>query len=226
MSAESPSTSVPHREIETRLTPQSLATNAWPALLALGYSLREETRPNEASALNSNVWLVDQARLDEMPASATAPNAQILLISSPGRSQPEDPRIIGRTLRPGRLSSVYAMLQLALESTPRKAPRVPTRLSARCLRADRHSTGALLSLSEGGCLMRSGEKLRKGAKLDLQFALPNFGLVSTVAECRYVRRTDAGLEFITPPPDIRNSIAQYVTMQLIDPSGESSANPS
>jgi hypothetical protein len=55
------------------------------------------------------------------------------------------------------------------------------------------SIGAVLSLSEGGCLLRTGERLRRGSKVDLQFALPEYGLVATKAECRYVRKGDAGI---------------------------------
>jgi hypothetical protein len=77
----------------------------------------------------------------------------------------------------------------------------------------------VLSLSEGGCLLRTNEILKKGAKLDLQFALPEYGLVSTAAECRYVRRGDAGIEFKSPAPDIRQSIAYFVTRQLAETQG-------
>jgi hypothetical protein len=72
----------------------------------------------------------------------------------------------------------------------------------------------VLSLSEGGCLLRTGEKLRKGIRIDLQFALPDFGLFSTRAECRYRRQGDAGMAFSETSNDIRQSIAHYVTLQL------------
>ncbi len=106
------------------------------------------------------------------------------------------------------------MIQRALEATPRRCPRVPTRLSARCIRSERRSIGAVLSLSEGGCLLRTSESLRKGVSLGVQFALPDYGLVSTRAVCRYTRMGDAGLAFTDPGPDVRHTIAHYITMQL------------
>ena len=115
------------------------------------------------------------------------------------------------------------MIQSALEHTPRKTPRVRTQLSARCIKADRRSIGAVLSLSEGGCLLRTGESLRKGTSIDLQFALPSYGLVSTPAQCRYVRKGDAGLEFSEPAPDIRHSIAHFVTARLAETLGDGGA---
>ncbi len=201
------------RRIETLLELKSLEPRVLDALRALGYALGDRTDPNLPS---SGIWLVDEARLHEVPNADLASNAQILLIASPGRKPLTDLRILAHVNRPARLSTVYAMIQQALEGTPRKNPRVPTKLSARCLRAKRRSTGALISLSEGGCLLRTGERLKKGADLDLQFALPDYGLVSTSAECRYVRRGHVGLAFKAPPADIRQSIAYFVTRKLAE----------
>jgi len=201
------------RRIETLLEPRSLEPRVLGALRALGYSLGDKTDPNLPS---SGIWLVDEARIHEVPDSDLASNARILLLSSPCRKPTKDLRILAHANRPARLSAVYSMIQQAFEGTPRKNPRIRTKLSARCLRAQRRSTGALLSLSEGGCLLRTAEPLKKGSKLDLQFALPDYGLVSTSAECRYVRRGHAGLEFKDPPADIRQSIAHFVTRQLAE----------
>ncbi len=89
-----------------------------------------------------------------------------------------------------------------------------TQLSARCSHGEQRSIGAVLSLSEGGCLLRSGERLSRGAKVCLQFALPSFGLISTQAECRYAREGDAGLAFSESGSDVRHTIAHFVTAQL------------
>jgi len=201
------------RKIETLLVPRSLAPRVYEALRSLGYSLGDELSSNLS---NGGIWLVDESRLHEVPESDVAPDARIMLISSPRKRPSNDLRVLSQTARPARLSAVYTMIQEALEQTPRKNPRIRTKLSARCLRAERRSIGAVLSLSEGGCLLRTGEDLKKGAKLDLQFALPDYGLVSTSAECRYVRKGDAGLEFRTPAADIRQSIAHFVTLQLAE----------
>jgi hypothetical protein len=213
MHATPPPDSPLGRNIETLLEPRSLAPRVLEALRALGYSLSEGAEPDLPS---SGIWLVDEARLPEVPDSEFASDARILLISSPRQKPLTDPRILAQTARPARLSGVYAMIQKALERNPRRNPRVRTKLSARFLRAERQSIGALLSLSEGGCLLRTGEPLKKGTRLGLQFALPEYGLVSTSAECRYVRSGDAGLEFNDPPTDIRQSIAHFVTQRLAE----------
>jgi hypothetical protein len=183
------------------------------ALRALGYSLYEGDDTDESSFDDSRIWLVDADRLEE-PEPEPNPDLRLLVIASPRQSALDDPRVYAQTPRPGRLGPVYNMLQNALEQTPRCTPRIPTQLSARCIRSDRRSIGAVLSLSEGGCLLRTRETLRKGSKVDLQFALPSYGLISTPAECRYMRRGHAGLAFAAPPPDVRYTIAHFVTHQL------------
>ena len=241
MHAPSNSDSPFGRKIETRLTPRSLAPRVYEALQALGYTLDGNVHPGfddahaspalqssnpsdadealDAESGTGGIWLVDEVCLDEIPSVEEAPDAQILLVASPKRHRATDPRIVAEAVRPGRLSAVYSMIQEALEGTPRRSPRIRTKLSARCLRADRQSIGAVLSLSEGGCLLRTNEMLKRGAKLNLQFALPEYGLVSTAAQCRYVRKGDAGIEFERPAVDIRQSIAHFVTLQLAETQG-------
>jgi len=182
------------------------------ALRALGYVLVDDDAGDDCSL--ARVWLVDGERIDTVPERSEHEDLRLLAIGSPGEDALADPRIFAQTPRPGRLGAIYEMIQNALESTPRRCPRIPTRLSARCIRADRRSIGAVLSLSEGGCLLRTGEALRKGAKLDLQFALPDYGVISTRAECRYMRSGDAGLSFEAPPSDVRHTIAHFVTCEL------------
>ncbi|MEM9174964.1 MAG: PilZ domain-containing protein [Myxococcota bacterium] len=203
-----------HRRVALLLNERSVTPRVLEALRALGYVLiDDDATEQEDERARAGVWLVDEDRLESLPNDPDE-DLRVLAIVSPAHTRPVDPRVFAQTARPGRLGSVYGMIQRALESTPRRCPRVPTRLSARCIRADRRSIGAVLSLSEGGCLLRTGEALRKGAKLDLQFALPDYGLVSTRAECRYVRRGDAGLAFEEANPDVRHTIAHYVTCQL------------
>lgn len=118
------------------------------------------------------------------------------------------------------------MIQRALEETPRRSPRVPTKLSARCIRIDRRSIGAVLSLSEGGCLLRTRDELRRGAQVDLQIALPHYGMISTRAECRYSSRGNIGLAFTDPAPDTRQTISNYVTLELAASGGPPVTGPS
>ncbi len=200
---------VQDRRVGLHIDDRSLAPRVLEALDRLGYALTCETELEAA-----RVRIVDVRCLDTLPDAEQAPDLQLLLIGSTREQCLDDPRVRDATDRPGRLSAVYAMIQRALEDTPRRTPRVGTRLSARCIRSDRRSIGAILSLSEGGCLLRSRERLKRGARMALQFALPDYGLISTRVECRYARGEDAGLVFTDPDPDVRHTIAHYVTMQL------------
>jgi hypothetical protein len=204
------------RRIGVRTTPKSLAPRVLEALRALGYTMidLDSERVPEESRESCGLWLVDEERLAELPGPDDAPDRRILLVTSARSKAGEDSRIFASTRRPARLGAVYEMIQSALESTPRSAPRIRTQLSARCIRGEQRSLGAVLSLSEGGCLLRTGEKLSRGSKLDLQFALPNYGLISTHAECRYARESDAGLAFSDFASDVRHTIAHFVTSQL------------
>jgi len=202
------------RRIGLHLTPRSLAPRVLEALRALGYTLEECEIVDHAALEDRRVWLVDADRLCDFPDLSVMPDARLLLLTPSDQDNDIDSRAFAHTTRPGRLAPVYEMIQNALEQYPRRSPRISTQLSARCIRSDRRSIGAVLSLSEGGCLLRTSESFRKGMNVDLQFALPNYGLVSTPAECRYTRRGDVGLAFDEPSPDTRHTIAHYVTLQL------------
>lgn len=214
------------RRIGVRITPKSLAPRVLDALRALGYTMIEldSDRGSQAARDACGLWLVDDERIEELPDAEEAADRRILLIASARKGACEDPRIFASTRRPARLGAVYEMIQSALESTPRSAPRVRTQLSARCIQGDQRSIGAVLSLSEGGCLLRSGERLTRGARLSLQFALPSYGLISTQAECRYARASDSGLAFSDSSADVRHTIAHFVTSQLA--AGDAALSPS
>ncbi len=204
------------RRIGVRIGPKSLAPRVLEALRALGYTMVDLDSERIAAEAREacGLWLVDEDRLPELPGPDEEPDRRILLIASARNAAAVDRRIFATTRRPARLGAVYEMIQSALESTPRSAPRIRTQLSARCIRGEQRSIGAVLSLSEGGCLLRCGERLARGARVDLQFALPSFGLISTRAECRYAREADAGLAFSDSASDVRHTIAHFVTSQL------------
>ncbi len=206
------------RRIGVRIGPKSLAPRVLEALRALGYTMIDfdSQRAPERTRDGCGLWLVDEDRLPELPDREETSDRRILLIASARSAPLADPRIFATARRPARLGAVYEMIQSALESTPRSAPRIRTQLSARCIRGERRSIGAVLSLSEGGCLLRSGEPIARGTRVDLQFALPSFGLISTRAECRYAREGDAGLAFAASGADVRHSIAHFVTSQLAE----------
>jgi hypothetical protein len=112
--------------------------------------------------------------------------------------------------RPAALRDLHALLQAALEAHPRSVPRVRTALPAKAVGRERGWAGAILSLSERGCLLRSRERLRSRRPLDLWFALPRDGLVHVLAEPRYAEGTCTGLVFRETSPECRAAIARYV----------------
>ena len=206
------------RRIGVRLTPRSVAPRVLSALRTLGYTLEvsppDDTSDPELPSDRPGLWLIDSDRLHEIPNVSLAPDVSLLVFASPLQPRSVDPRVIGETTRPGQLSVVYELIQQALEQNPRRCPRITTRLAARCIRGDRRSNDSLVSLSEGGCLLRSNDALKHGSEVELQFALPDCGLISTPAECRYHKGSDIGLAFSDPTPDPRRSVANFVTLQL------------
>lgn len=204
------------RRIGVRITASSVAPRVLDALRALGYAMVDfdSSRTTDELREACRLLLVDQLRLAELPNPEVDGDRRILLIASPTGRPAEDPRVFATTRRPARLGAIYEMIQSALESRPRSSPRIRTRLSARCIQGEQRSIGAVLSLSEGGCLLRSGDPLSPGSTVQLQFALPSSGLISTRAECRYARSSDAGLAFADSSSELRHAISHFVTAQL------------
>jgi PilZ domain len=91
---------------------------------------------------------------------------------------------------------------------------VPTHLPVRLRRAGREWQGALLSLSESGCPVRSPEPMELGAELELSFELPRTGLIETRAETTYQLVPDTGLVFQATAPALRRAILTFVEEQL------------
>jgi hypothetical protein len=116
--------------------------------------------------------------------------------------------------RPAELVPLYQLIQEQLEEYPRRTPRVRTQLSARCVHADRRVVGAVVSLSENGCLFRANEDLDEGLRMNLQFAIPSVGLLSTRAECVRQERDAVGLVFTDPPLETRHCINDFVSHRL------------
>ena len=125
-----------------------------------------------------------------------------------------DPRIVGAIRRPAGLHEIYRLVQQVLEDTPRSTPRVPTHLPARCRRDGREWRGAVLSLSENGCLLRSPEPLLLGSRIALGFELPRSGTLEVDAEIAYQLVPDLGVVFNATSPSVREAIGGYVTSAL------------
>jgi len=208
------------RVVWTALGARSLAPGVRAELAALGYALVPDGsrgRGNGDAAGRPDLRLVDDRCWDRMPPASDDGNVPAVLLTghrASGPEAPHDARIRGTATRPAGALDLYALLQAALEEHPRRVPRVPTQLPARCIHSDRRWLGALLSLSEGGCLLRSSEEIGVGTRMNLQFALPEGRLVNTRARCIYLQDDSAGLCFTGPAATDRSAIRTYVSRQL------------
>jgi len=197
--------------------PEAYVPLARSILGRIGYAIvsRDEWRASPALAERApELCIVDERRASELPDTpALAATPMILLC---GRSRPrfEDRRVIGLVPRPAGLHELYRLFQQALETIPRGHLRVPTNLPVRLRRVGREWQGALLSLSESGCLVRSPEPIALGAELELAFELPRVGVIETRAEPTYQLVPDTGLVFQATAPTLRRAIQSFVEEQL------------
>lgn len=122
------------------------------------------------------------------------------------------------TLRkPARLVDLYRALQFALEENPRRVPRAAITLPARCVAGEHDWPGAIVSLTEGGCLVRSTRPLASRRRLRLWFPLPESSLVEVTARPLYHRGSHLGLEFLELASATRLAIASCVEEALVAP---------
>lgn len=163
-----------------------------------------------------SVRIADERLTSRLPAPEDDPDTPIVLLTGPRPAACHDRRVVGRVPRPAELRHLYPLLQQALERHPRRAPRAPTRLSARLGREDRRWNGSVLTLSERGCLFQAGAPLPTGHGVNLDLALPAVGSVSLRARSLYHpgSRERAALAFEPSDDDARARIARYVTQRL------------
>lgn len=195
------------RRIEVRVPSRDFSAGVWTALERLGYELV----PARGRAGAPDARFVAAGRLSRLNPEATAP---VILFGGRRSRDAEDPRVIGIVARPAELLDLYPLLQAALEPHPRAAPRITTSLPARSLRDGIDTPGAILSLSERGCLLRSASSLPGDGSLHLQFTLPERGLIYTRAEPRHEAGKESGLEFESLPEASRAAISEFVTKSL------------
>jgi len=195
------------RRIEVHEPWWELALGVWTALERLGYELVPAGRSAEAP----DAHIVAADRLSQLSTEATGP---IILIGEPQCQGADDPRVIGVVRPRAELLDLYPLLQSALEEHPRATPRIPTSLLARCFREDVDTPGAILSLSEKGCLLRSVSGLPGGGSLHLQFSLPDGWPVYTRAEPRHEAGNESGLAFQALPEFSRAAINEFVMSSL------------
>jgi hypothetical protein len=195
------------RLIEVRVPSSDFALGVEAALERLGYVLE---RAKDAAAA-PDVRFVAAGRLSRLPATAGEP---VVLFGGQRSRDAHDPRVIGIVQRPADLLTVYSVLQAGLEEHPRAVPRIPASLPARSFREGIDAPGAILSLSEKGCLLRSTVRLPGDGALKLQFALPDRGLIDTWAEPRNLAGRELCLVFEGLPDISRAAIADYVNATL------------
>jgi hypothetical protein len=205
----------PKRIIAVHADSHAMTTPTRAALVQLGYDLRDVDPSIHGSPAEPDLRIVDERRIDEIPAVEDDKHTPIVLLTGVRpitlADRQRDPRIVGRIARPAGLTPLYGLLQQGLEPTPRRVPRVETRLPARWIRSERLTIGSITSLSERGCLLRTAQqRLERGARMQVQFALPGAGLLSLAADCVHGTNNDVGLCFHEPAASIRNAIGGFV----------------
>ena len=210
---------LPQRLIVTHAGPEAYAPMARAILANLGYRIVDQDEyPKAAAELGldrPHLRLVDERTLADIEMEEDPPVPIVVLCGKHGVSG-VDPRVVGAIRRPAGLHEIYRLVQQVLEDTPRSTPRVPTHLAARCRRNGREWRGAVLSLSENGCLLRSPETLLLGSRIALGFELPRSGSIEVDAEIAYQLVPDLGVVFTATSPGVREAIGGYVTALLAE----------
>ena len=201
-----------HRVLVTHSAPDALAPITRVILGKLGYAILTpeefETLAQSMDRVRPDLRIVDERNLFEVPEDN--PATPIIVLTGRHGTTGMDTRIVGAVKRPAGLHELYRLLQQVLEDAPRTTPRVPTHLSARCSKNGRDWIGAVLSLSENGCLLRSSEPLLLGSRMDLSFELPKAGAINLQAEVAYQLVPESGLIFLATLPTDRSAISEFV----------------
>lgn len=194
---------------------RAFARGALPALERLGYRLLP---PGSALAgapgVRIDAHLVGPRERRRLPQDAGAP---LILLAGrrPPRARPGEPDVVATLRRPAELGDLYRALQLALETHPRRVPRAALTLPARCASGSEDFPGAIVSLSEGGCLLRSARPPASRRRLRLYFPLPERGLVEVSARPLYHARGHLGLAFLDLADATRRAITDCVEDALL-----------
>jgi hypothetical protein len=205
------------RAIASEVSPDSLEPNAHRALQNLGYQIVPARTPSETAdpSIQPELRIVDEEGFDQITGESDSP-APIVFLMRGAAPPPADQRIVASLTRPVRFEDLYAAIQEALEPTPRRHPRVTTALAARCAYDHETCAAAVISISQGGCLLRSPDGPPAAPEITLQFQLPRTGLVSTRARQVNRRGSDLGLAFEDLPSESRAAVSQYVMDRLIE----------
>jgi hypothetical protein len=209
---------IPRRILLTYAAPEAFTEVSRTILTRLGYALvTPEEFPACAASMDRDLpdlRIVDERSLAEIAEDGFSSVPVIVLTGRYGVTG-ADPRIVGAIRRPAGMHDLYRLAQEVLEDTPRTAPRIPTHLKARCYRDGREWTGAVLSLSESGCLLRSTEPQMLGSRFSLSFALPRTGTLELDGEVTYQLVPDLGMTFHATSPSDRRAISDFIDRSLL-----------
>jgi hypothetical protein len=205
------------RRIASYVPPQAYAPRVRAALEGLGYQIIPvATRGRfEDDSWEPHLRIVDERHIGRLPAEDYLPRTPVLLLTGRrGQVASRDRRVVGTVPQPALLSDLYPILQRALEDTPRIAARAPTEIPGRCTQSDRRWMGAIVSLSEKGCLFQTSESLAMDQRMNLVFPLPLGQIVTARARVIGQQGQSVGLVFDHMAPPIREAVAHYIEGRL------------
>jgi hypothetical protein len=204
------------RLIASYVPPQAFARRVRAALAGLGYQIIPvATRGRfDDDSWEPDLRIVDERHIDRIPPEDYLPRTPVILLTSGPRGPCRDRRVVGTVPRPATLRALYPLLQRALEDTPRSAARTPTELPGRCTQSDRRWMGAVVSLSEGGCLFQTSEALAVDQTLNLLFPLPLGQMVTARARVVGQQGRSVRMVFDDMAVAARTAVAQYVEGRL------------
>jgi hypothetical protein len=198
------------RTIVSHVAPESFEYGVSCALGTLGYDIvpaGEERTPAE-------LRIVDEESLERFDWDASR-SVPIVVLTEDHAPQRLDRRVIDALRRPAPFRDVYMMLQRALESTPRSNPRITTARPARCEYGEETCVGAVVELSEGGCLFRGHPGFLGGPEIRVLFSLPSYERLELRARTAHRSEGDLGLAFLGLGPGARSAISDYVMNELL-----------
>lgn len=205
------------RTILSHVSSEDFEPRAREALEKLGYEI--VAAGNERSP--ADLWLIDDELFGQIDRHAR-PLVPVVVLSRDPAPLAEDSCVVDVLRTPARLANLYVALQTALESDPRRFPRVPMARPARSVAGDQICIGSLISLSEGGCLFRGHGELPATPQFRLYFSLPGNEMLAVRAITTYQGRSDQGRSELGAAFEGlrtagRSAIEKYVRDRLLAP---------
>ena len=210
------STTRHQRRIASYVPPQAYAPRVRAALENLGYQIIPGvTRGRfKDDSWEADLRIADERHIDRIAAEDYLPRTPVVLLTGKARVAWQDRRVVGSVPRPATLKDLYPVLQRALEDTPRAAARAPTELPGRCTQSDRRWMGAVVWLSERGCLFQTNKSLATDQPLNLLFPLPMGQMVTARARVIGQQGSSVAMVFDDMAPRVREAVAHYVEGRL------------